>query len=93
MHTRLKRHHSDNLTSQERQALASLSTRTDIIIKKADKGLATVVMSHEDYISKVMQHLNDEQHYKKLQEDPNELFSRHIKSFLQEMASLHSIDK
>ena len=75
VHTGPKRHHSDNLMSQERQALASLSTRTDIIIKKADKGSATVVMSREDYVSKVMQHLNIEQHYKKLQEDPTELFS------------------
>ena len=93
MHTGPKRHHSDNLKSQERQALASFSTRTDMIIKKADEGLATVLMSHDNYISKVMQYLKNEQHYRKLQEDPTELFSQQIKSFLQEMVNRHSIDK
>ena len=34
-----KRHH-DNLTVEERKAFSSLKARTDIAIKKADKGLA-----------------------------------------------------
>ena len=40
-----KRHH-DNLTKKERKALSFLIARTDIVIKKADKGLASVVMEH-----------------------------------------------
>ena len=35
----------DKLMKEERQALVSLRTRTDIVIKKADEGSATVVMS------------------------------------------------
>ena len=68
-----KKHH-DNLTSEERQALSSLRARTDIVIKKADKGSATVVMSREDYISKVMCHLDDREYYRKLNEDPTIIF-------------------
>ena len=43
----------DNLTKEERRALRFSMTRADIIIKKADKGSVTVVMTHEDYIDKV----------------------------------------
>ena len=57
-----KRRCIDNLTKLERKAMSSLRTREDIIIKWADKGSATIVMSKEDYITKVMQHLNNEQH-------------------------------
>ena len=42
--------HYDNLTREERQALSFLRARTDIVIKKADKGSATVVISREDCI-------------------------------------------
>ena len=52
-----------------------------------------VVMSCEDYVTKVMKHLNNEEHYKKLQEDLTGLFSQHIKSYLLEMKSRHSIDE
>ena len=44
-----KKYQRDNLTKEERRPLISLGMRTDIIIKKADKGSATVVMSCEDY--------------------------------------------
>ena len=84
-------HH--NLTKDQRKALVSLRSRTDIVIKKADKGSATVVMSRENYIAKVMQHLNDHQHYEKLSGDPTALFEREIKHFLEDMESRLSIDK
>ncbi len=38
---------NDNLTPDEREALKKPRNRTDIIIKPADKGSATVVMSKE----------------------------------------------
>ena len=58
----------DNLTSQERRALLSLRTRTDITIKPADKGSATVVMSRLDYLVKVMSHLENKHFYQRLDE-------------------------
>ena len=44
LHQRSRKVHHDNLMKDERGALFSLKTPTDIIIKKADEGSATVVM-------------------------------------------------
>ena len=60
----------DNLTSQKRKALLLLRTRTDITIKPADKGSATVVMSRRDYFVKAMSHLENENFYRRLDEGP-----------------------
>ena len=40
---------ADNLSKHEREALQKLISRTDIVIKPADKGKAVVVLSTEDY--------------------------------------------
>ena len=87
-----KKHH-DNLTREERQALSSLRAGTDIVIKKADKGSATVVMPREDYISKVICHLGDRERYRKLNEDPTIIFLQEIETYLSEMVSRHSINE
>ena len=79
LHQKPRKFYHDNLTKAEREALFSLRTRTDIIIKKADKGLATVVMSRENYVREVMRQLENEQHYLKLSEDPTGLFAEEIK--------------
>ena len=44
-------------------------------------------------MTKVMEHLNNEEHYKKLQEDPTGLMSQQIESYLFEMKGPHFIDK
>ena len=82
----------DSLTRPERQAMSSLRTRNDIIIKRAEKGSATVVMSKEDYMTKVMQYLNNEQHHHKLDEDPTEQYAQEI-TFLTNMVNCQVIDK
>ena len=64
--------------SDECEALHSLRTRTDIIIKKADKGSATVVMSGEDYVTEVMRQLSDSQYYEEIKDDPTEQFTDEI---------------
>ena len=60
------RHCSCDISSQERMSLLTLRSRADII-KPADKGSTTVIMSLEDYLTKVMYHLNNDQFYEKLQ--------------------------
>ena len=82
----------DKLTRPERKALSSFRTQNDIIIKQADKGSATVVMSKEDYMTKVMQHLKNEQHYCKLDEDPTKQYAQEI-TFLTDMVNSQVIDK
>ena len=51
----------DNLTSTERKALFSLRSRSNTVIKPGDKGSATVVMSRQDYLTKVMSHLQNKE--------------------------------
>ena len=54
---------SDNLTSREMKALLLLRTRTDITIKPAYKGSATVVMSRLDYFMTVVSHFENKNFY------------------------------
>ena len=87
-----KRRSMDNLTRPEMKTMFSLRTWNDIIVKQADKGSATVVMSKEDYMTKVMQHLNKEQHYRKLDEDRAEKYVQEITTFLTDMVNLQVSD-
>ena len=57
------------MTKRERIALKRLSNNKDIIIKQADKGGATVILKTGDYITEAMRQLNNEEYYKKLEED------------------------
>ena len=59
----------ENLNKQEQVALKRLSRNKDIIIKPADKGGATVILNTGDYITEVMQQLNNEEYYKRAEED------------------------
>ena len=61
---------SSNLSKNEERALEDLKKRTDIIICKADKGGATVIIDVKDYIGEATRQLNDKNFYKKLTSDP-----------------------
>ena len=58
-----------NLSVRERAALNRLSRNTDIVIKPADKGGATVAMNTTDYLKEAMRQLQNEDHYKKTEKD------------------------
>ena len=83
----------DSLTSKERKALRSLRLRSDIVIKPANKGLMTEVMSRQDYLTRVMKHLNNQDFYERLDEDPTNHFAEEITSFLTDMRDRHIIDE
>ena len=53
----------DNLSKQERKALQRLKNRKDIVIKKAGKGGATVVLDSKDYLEEDLRQLNDQRYY------------------------------
>jgi len=72
----------DNLTNRERQTLNRLKLRTDIIIKKADKGDTIVVETIENYIKDGMTHLSDTKYYHRLEEDINPTLCKTITKFL-----------
>ena len=72
----------DNLSMPLRQALRDLSSNTDIVIKKADKGSAVVVMNTTDYITEARRQLDDLVTYKTLQSDPSESITTQIREVL-----------
>ena len=54
----------ENLSPKERQTLKELSSRDDIIITKADKGGATVILDVKDYVDEANRQLQDTQYYR-----------------------------
>ena len=63
------------------------------MIKPADKGSATVVMSRQDYLMKVMQHLDNRDFYERLDEDLTNQFAEAVTSLLIDMMDRQIIDK
>ena len=61
-----------NLSKDEENALNDLMKRTDIVICKADKGGATVIVDVKDYIIEANKQLVDERYYRKLDLDPTQ---------------------
>ncbi|PIK37813.1 hypothetical protein BSL78_25346 [Apostichopus japonicus] len=55
----LRRTHNNHLPNDERTTLCSLMSRSDNIIKPADKGSAVVIQDRQDYIKEAMRHLSN----------------------------------
>ena len=54
-----------NLSEKEEDALQNLSKRDDIIITKADKGGAVVIVDVDDYIQEANRQVDNKEFYKK----------------------------
>ena len=63
-----------NLTKPQSVSLANLSKDTSIVIKKADKGAAVVLMDREDCITEAERQLSDQNFYI---ETPDDLTDKH----------------
>ena len=59
----------DNLPKDERKALKELQSDTSIVILPTDKGRSTVILNHEDYLGKCMNHIDNDP-YQLLKKDP-----------------------
>ena len=83
----IKRVTFHNLSKAERAPLQKLQ-KMDIIIPKADKRGATVILDVKDYITEAVRQLNDIHSYEKLDCDPtstyNEIINNAIDNFLKE---------
>ena len=55
-----------NLSNKEQQELSKLINDEEIIIKRADKGGAVVILSKSHYQQMILEHLNDKSTYQKL---------------------------
>ena len=74
-----KHKQADNLSQKEIEALEILRNRTDIIITRADKGGALVIMDIETYIQEAEKQLNDINYYTKLPHDVTQLHEEKVK--------------
>ena len=72
----------DNLNKRERVALKRLSNNKDIIIKLADKGGPTVILNTGNYITEAMLQLNNEEYYKRVEEDLTSQHEQLINQFI-----------
>ena len=71
-----------NLSKQQHFALKNLRNKSDIVILRADKGNATVVMNTSDYNAKINQLLSDETTYKKVKTDPTNVVLKNTKKLI-----------
>ena len=68
--SKTKKFPRDNLTKSEREALLNLQKRNDIIITKADKGSAVVILDINNYIDETNIQFNDTNNYEQLDFNP-----------------------
>ena len=71
-----------NLTPEQYDAITALKNNKSIVIKKADKGSATVVMNRNDNIKEGVRQLSDTAFYQKLEQDPLSDHKREIENTL-----------
>ena len=67
--TDLIRPKSRNITASQKNSISELLSNTEVVIKPADKGGATVIQNRCDYITEGERQLSDEKFYMKMEED------------------------
>lgn len=73
-----------NATRRERDAIKEIKEDTSLIVKKADKGGATVVKDQKAYIQEAQSQLADNSVYQLLSGDPTMEFKRQVDTILEE---------
>ena len=81
-----------NLSKNHFLAIKQLCDNPHIVIKKADKGSAVVIMNTNDYIREATRQLYTPENYQKLSDDPTAKFSSDIGFVLQNMLDNDIID-
>ena len=74
----------NNLSREECRALKCLVRNRDLVISKADKGDATVVINVTHYLELAYKHLGDETTYRVLNSDPTSELAERFNSYLDE---------
>ncbi|CAM5115567.1 unnamed protein product [Eretmochelys imbricata] len=78
-------HLPHNLSHAERNAIHSLRNNSDIIIKKADKGGAVVIMNRSEYEQEAARQLSNTSFYKPLPYDPTESYQKQLQHMLKKL--------
>ena len=82
-----------NATTEERCALKSLRNNKDILILRADKGNATVVINTVDYNDKIGTLLDDTTVYKAVSYNPTARVTRRIRALIKDHQDLFTEDE
>ena len=77
---------TSNLTVVQRQALASLKKDSSIVILRADKGNASVVLDSSIYHEKINKVLSDKAKYSPLNTDPTSKLERRLAKTLSQLS-------
>lgn len=83
----------NNLSKEEREALADLSKDNTVVIRSADKGGAVVLQNVADYEKEIKRQLNDSTFYEKLQCGPTKVLQTRIHSQLLHHFNNNEFDK
>ena len=87
LYSKPTKNRQNNLTNEQRSGLLELTKNPDIIIKKADKGSAVVVMNTKDYLREGYRQIVDQNFYTRIDKDPTEEVSERITQKLIQMRS------
>ncbi len=75
----------------EFDALKSLNNNKDIVILKADNGGVVVILDKEDYQRKMLQHLCNNESYKKLNKNPLNKISKKVTLAIKSSSTISSL--
>jgi len=78
---------NQNLTIEEKLALAELKANNDIVIKPADKGSAVVIQNYSDYITEGLRQLDDLNFYREVPHDLTPTHNSQVHDLVQELLS------
>ena len=82
-----------NISREERQSMKNLPKTTDIVIKQADKGGATVILDRADYIKEGRRQLSDTSFYTKLDADPTEHNNLRVNALIDSLKTREEISR
>lgn len=82
-----------NLSKEELIALRSLNQNEDIVVLKADKGGATIILDREDYRKKMLDHLHNSGSYKKLAKNPLKKISKTVAHAIKSSSSVGALSR
>lgn len=80
-----------NMTRHERSCLRDLSSRDDIVIKRADKGGAVVVWRKDLYTDECLKQLTNETFYKELDNDTTEENNQKVLTCIEEEIAANNL--
>ncbi len=81
----LRRTPLQNLSREETRAIYELKNNPEIVIKKADKGSAFVIMNSRDYVTQCLKILEKDEDYERLDYDPSDDYRQDIEVILKRM--------